>query len=69
MSKNGSVDCDQLGNFYKQYSEFHDHFNDFIFLKTTALRDTKTVNAKRVNGNKIMECNMHKIKSIIIFPT
>ena len=25
--------CDQLGNFYKQYSKFHDHFNDFIFFK------------------------------------
>ena len=61
--------CDQLGNFYKQYSKFHDQFNDFIFLKTIALSDTKTVNAKRVNGNKIMECNLYKIKSIIIFPT
>lgn len=33
------------------------------FLKATALSETKTVNAKRANGNKIMECNMHRIKS------
>ena len=33
---------------------------------TVALSDTKTVNVKRVSGNKIMECNMHKIKSIIL---
>ena len=43
-----AFDCDQLGNFYKQYSKFHVHFNVFIFLKTTALSDTKTVNAKEL---------------------
>lgn len=35
MSKNGSVDCDQLGNFYKQYLKFHDPliiiFKDYSF--------------------------------------
>lgn len=51
----------QSMNFYKQHSKCHDYFNDLI-LKTLAVSDTKTVNAKRTNGNKIMECNMPKIK-------
>lgn len=33
------------------------------FLKPTALSETKTVNAKRANSNKRMQCNMHRIKS------
>lgn len=28
-----------------------------------ALSETDMINAKRANGNKIMECNMHKIKN------
>lgn len=33
------------------------------FLKPAALSETKTGNAERANGNKIMACNIHRIKS------
>lgn len=49
---------------YKQHSKFHALY-DFIFKDDRF----KSINAKRVNANKIMDCDMHKIKSIIIFPT
>ena len=47
-----AFDCDQLGNFYKQYSKFHDHFNVFIFLKTTALSVTRAAVKKKKLKNR-----------------